>query len=96
MSRSRRVRDGETDYTRLPEQSCDGRKFNRGKLLNAGFDLAHGVGDGAFGSYIFHDVDLLPGRDLRETYLAAPRAGAPVHVARLYEDTSEAWKSASL
>ena len=43
------------------------------------------MGGGAFASYVFHDVDLLPGRDLRETYLAAPRAGAPVHVARVWK-----------
>lgn len=39
------------------EQSADGRKFNRGKLLNIGFDLARAEGCGAF---LFHDVDLLP------------------------------------
>lgn len=39
------------------EQSADGRKFNRGKLLNIGFDLARQEGCAAF---LFHDVDLLP------------------------------------
>lgn len=39
------------------EQSTDGRKFNRGKLLNAGFDIARNDYD----VFIFHDVDLLPG-----------------------------------
>ena len=38
------------------EQSRDGRKFNRGKLLNAGFDMSCNDYD----VYIFHDVDLLP------------------------------------
>lgn len=38
------------------EQSADGRKFNRGKLLNAGFDIARNDYD----VFIFHDVDLLP------------------------------------
>ena len=38
------------------EQSLDGCKFNRGKLLNAGFDMACNDYD----VYIFHDVDLLP------------------------------------
>ncbi|GMF12157.1 unnamed protein product [Phytophthora lilii] len=54
------------------EQSLDGRKFNRGKLLNAGFDMARNDYD----VYIFHDVDLLPGscragtiRDLEELNL---------------------------
>jgi N-terminal region of glycosyl transferase group 7 len=39
------------------EQSNDGRKFNRGKLLNIGFKIACADGCKAF---IFHDVDLLP------------------------------------
>lgn len=43
------------------EQSADGRKFNRGKLLNIGFDLARRDGCGAF---LFHDVDLLPSDEL--------------------------------
>ncbi|ETK76306.1 hypothetical protein F441_17602 [Phytophthora nicotianae CJ01A1] len=42
------------------DQSLDGRKFNRGKLLNAGFDMARNDYD----LYIFHDVDLLPGVSL--------------------------------
>lgn len=43
------------------EQSADSRKFNRGKLLNIGFDLARREGCGAF---LFHDVDLLPSDEL--------------------------------
>lgn len=39
------------------EQSHDGRKFNRGKLLNAGFDITRHD----FDVFVFHDVDLLPG-----------------------------------
>jgi predicted nucleic acid binding AN1-type Zn finger protein len=39
------------------EQSDDNRKFNRGKLLNIGFQLACADGCKAL---IFHDVDLLP------------------------------------
>lgn len=39
------------------EQTDDGRKFNRGKLLNAGFDMARDDYD----VFVFHDVDLLPG-----------------------------------
>lgn len=40
----------------MVEQTADGRKFNRGKLLNAGFDMARDDYD----VFIFHDVDLLP------------------------------------
>ena len=39
------------------EQSNDERKFNRGKLLNIGFQIACAEGCKAL---IFHDVDLLP------------------------------------
>ena len=57
------------------EQSNDERKFNRGKLLNIGFDYAikrsekhpprHNV-------FIFHDVDLLPQAGLGEWYAKYP------------------------
>lgn len=44
------------------EQSADdGLKFNRGKLLNIGFDLARAEG---CSSFVFHDVDLLPSDEL--------------------------------
>ncbi|POM65616.1 Putative beta-1,4-galactosyltransferase [Phytophthora palmivora] len=66
------------------EQSLDGRKFNRGKLLNAGFDMARNDYD----MYIFHDVDLLPGDDLGEFYVTVPHLG-PMHVARVWERYSE-------
>lgn len=45
----------------VEQSSNDGRKFNRGKLLNIGFDLARREGCGAF---LFHDVDLLPSDEL--------------------------------
>ncbi|CAH0480202.1 unnamed protein product [Peronospora belbahrii] len=66
------------------EQSLDGRKFNRGKLLNAGFDMARDDYD----VYIFHDVDLLPGDDLSECYTSVPHVG-PMHIARVWERYSE-------
>jgi len=64
------------------EQSDDGRKFNRGKLLNIGFDLArkspkhHDV-------FIFHDVDLLPQDDLGPWYAKFPKT--PIHIARVWD-----------
>jgi len=63
------------------EQSNDGRKFNRGKLLNIGFDYAkksrkHDV-------FIFHDVDLLPGDDLGSWYARFPKT--PIHIARCWD-----------
>ena len=65
----------------IVEQSDDDRKFNRGKLLNIGFDYAkrtrpHDV-------FIFHDVDLLPGDDLGSWYSRFPRR--PIHIARCWE-----------
>lgn len=46
----------------IVEQSADdGRKFNRGKLLNIGFDLARREECEGF---VFHDVDLLPSDEL--------------------------------
>lgn len=47
------------------EQSEDGKKFNRGKLLNVGFDLAKKEGHDLF---IFHDVDLIPDQKMLEYY----------------------------
>ena len=68
------------------EQSDDKRKFNRGKLLNIGFDFAikrsekhpprHNV-------FIFHDVDLLPQDDLSEYYAKYP--SKPLHIARVWD-----------
>lgn len=61
------------------EQSDDGRKFNRGKLLNIGFDLAAKEG---FETFVFHDVDLIPSPDLVPHYTQRPEK--PVHIARVW------------
>ena len=47
------------------QQSNDNRKFNRGKLLNIGYDIAKKKGCNLF---IFHDVDLLPSNELLKYY----------------------------
>jgi hypothetical protein len=73
------------------EQSADGYKFNRGKLLNAGF-LAAVASSGeraarfglppqpaAFDAFCFHDVDLLPGPPLGPWYARRP-APRPLHI----------------
>ena len=65
----------------IVEQSDDGRKFNRGKLLNIGFDLAK-KSDEKFDVFIFHDVDLLPGDDLATYYTSFPVR--PMHIARCW------------
>lgn len=68
----------------IVQQSNDNRKFNRGKLLNIGFDLACKAG---YSVMIFHDVDLLPlSHQLLEAYSTAPSEKQPVHIARVWKD----------
>mmetsp|Transcript_64833 Transcript_64833/g.76113 ORF Transcript_64833/g.76113 Transcript_64833/m.76113 type:complete len:402 (-) Transcript_64833:461-1666(-) len=64
------------------DQSDDGRKFNRGKLLNIGFDIAKKSKMHKHDVFIFHDVDLLPGDDLGNWYTRFPRN--PIHIARCW------------
>jgi hypothetical protein len=63
------------------EQSNDRRKFNRGKLLNIGFDIA--VKEGCT-TFIFHDVDLLPSAELLDSYTQQPTVH-PIHIARVWD-----------
>eukprot|EP00514_Thraustochytrium_sp_LLF1b_P000332 CAMPEP_0184513824 /NCGR_PEP_ID=MMETSP0198_2-20121128/3629_1 /TAXON_ID=1112570 /ORGANISM="Thraustochytrium sp., Strain LLF1b" /LENGTH=373 /DNA_ID=CAMNT_0026903959 /DNA_START=266 /DNA_END=1384 /DNA_ORIENTATION=- len=64
----------------IVEQSDDGRKFNRGKLLNIGFKYAtEELKAYEFDSFIFHDVDLLPQTPLKPWYAAFP--DRPIHIA---------------
>ena len=65
------------------EQSNDKRKFNRGKLLNIGYDIAKSDG---YNIFIFHDVDLLPSTELLPFYTnVPPDSTRPVHVAGRWE-----------
>jgi hypothetical protein len=48
------------------EQTDDGRKFNRGSLLNIGFKLSLKFGSDRI---IVHDVDLLPDIDMLKNYI---------------------------
>jgi hypothetical protein len=64
------------------EQSNDGRKFNRGKLLNIGFDMACKSGR-KHDVFIFHDVDLLPSNELGVWYAKMPTK--PIHIARVWD-----------
>lgn len=66
----------------IVEQSDDGRKFNRGKLLNIGFDLA-AKSNRRHDVFIFHDVDLLPSMDLGKWYAKMPTK--PIHIARVWD-----------
>lgn len=67
----------------IVEQSDDNRKFNRGKLLNIGFDLARSDPDVRFDVFIFHDVDLLPSVELGPYYSKFPTT--PIHIARCWD-----------
>ena len=63
------------------EQSNDGRKFNRGQLLNIGFEYAIMYG---CTNFIFHDVDLLPSEELKEYYINPPTK-EPIHIAAVWD-----------
>mgnify|MGYP003865582359 CR=1 FL=1 len=65
------------------EQSDDGRKFNRGKLLNIGFQIASRTREKAHDVFVFHDVDLLPQSDLGNWYSQYPTV--PIHIARVWD-----------
>jgi hypothetical protein len=65
----------------LVEQSKDNRKFNRGQLLNIGFEHAEKEG---YKNFIFHDVDLLPSPELKEYYTNIP-TDKPVHIAAVWD-----------
>ena len=60
--------------------------YNRGKLLNIGFDLASREHD----SFIFHDVDLLPGYELGPYYAAIPTE-SPMHIAKCWPRSVIIW-----
>jgi hypothetical protein len=61
------------------EQSVE-HKFNRGVLLNIGFDYAKQKG---YNVFIFHDVDLLPGENISRYYVKNPVS--PIHIARCWK-----------
>jgi hypothetical protein len=78
LKRQRKISDY---HIYIVEQSDDGRKFNRGKLLNIGFEVARKSGR-SHDVFIFHDVDLLPQADLGEWYAKFPKV--PIHIARVW------------
>ena len=46
----------------MVEQNGNGT-FNKGRLMNTGFDFAREIYEYNFDCYIFHDVDMLPEND---------------------------------
>ena len=75
----------------IVEQSQDGRKFNRGKLLNVGFKIATEVLP-TMEAFITHDVDLLPSRDMLSVYMRPPPELHAVHLASVWQILSLAGK----
>ena len=66
------------DATLVIAEQTEGRKFNRGAVLNAAVKT---IGPKPDDILIFHDVDLLPSNDLRYAY----RSNAPVmHIASVW------------
>jgi hypothetical protein len=63
----------------IVEQSNDGKKFNRGALLNIGAKLAGTMGAT---SLILHDVDLLPDKSILPYYSAYPTD--PIHIGGIW------------
>jgi hypothetical protein len=61
------------------EQTDDGRKFNRGALLNVGAKIADKSG---IEYVIFHDVDLLPLMKIVPYYTAFPEK--PIHIGKAW------------
>ena len=61
------------------EQSDDGKKFNRGALLNIGAHLAEKM---KHDYVIFHDVDLLPLMKIVPYYTAVPEK--PIHIGKAW------------
>lgn len=63
------------------QQTDDNNKFNRGQLLNIGFELAE---RNNYDNYIFHDVDLLPSTELKDYYITIP-TNKPIHIAAVWD-----------
>lgn len=67
------------------EQTHDHRKFNRGKLLNAGFQIAIQETPHPPTHVIFHDCDLIPNENTARLYFDRPGNHAPVCIAHIWE-----------
>ena len=65
------------------EQSEDGKGFNRGALLNVGFDLSC-LSEIKPDAFIFHDVDLISDKKLKPLYFIKPTH--PIHIANLWKE----------
>lgn len=76
------VLDPRTDTVVIVEQTNDGRRFNRGQLLNAGFMFAYQTA-GRPRAVCLHDVDLMA-QSKHDVYHAHVTSG-PLHIAARYK-----------
>ena len=75
---------GNNAYTiYIINQTDDGRKFNRGALLNVGYRLA--IEDSDNDIFVFHDVDLLPNDALLPRYTTPPSKNSGVHISKMWD-----------
>jgi len=65
------------------EQSEDGKKFNRGALLNIGFKIANESSNQP-NIFIFHDVDLVSPPEIKKVY--SYKSDIPIHIASLWKE----------
>lgn len=63
------------------EQSDDGKKFNRGALLNIGYKISNKK---SYDMYIFHDVDLVSPPEIKKVYSYI--SDIPIHIASLWKE----------
>jgi len=70
----------------IVEQSDDGKKFNRGALLNIGFKISQLY---KFKRYVIHDVDLISPKSIR--YLYTYNSKNPFHIGWLWKDKYNYW-----
>jgi len=66
----------------IVQQTDDGQRFNRGKLLNIGFEMYRHECN----VFVMHDVDMLPSDSLLPWYSCRPPC--PLHMAWVHEDVS--------
>ena len=64
------------------EQSEDGKKFNKGAILNAGFKIINKIK--SYDMYIFHDVDLISPPELKNIY--SYKSDIPIHIASMWKE----------
>jgi len=70
------------------KQNSYTKRFNRGKLLNIGFDIANKM---KYNIFIIHDVDMIPDEYLMNYYLYIPKY--PIHIAHPKSSVKYSYKN---